>query len=70
MMPELMTFFIISILISIFDMRSMAKSGSKKEIIPYLVLMLISGATGFLYFTDPYRKSIVYFILNIFHIQG
>ena len=69
-MLGVLTFLVILIIISVIDIRSMMKYSLKKEIIPYLVLMLISGSAGFLYLSDPYRKSIEYLILNIFNIKG
>lgn len=69
-MAGIVTFFLITIIISIVDVRSMLKLKYKKEIIPYFVLMLLSGLVGFLYLIDPYRKSIIYLILAIFGIKG
>lgn len=66
---EIAAFFILVIVISFVDIKSMVKLKLKKEIIPYLGLMLITGVAGFLFLADPYRKSISYLILKIFNIQ-
>ena len=68
-MLELSVFLLAAIIFSVIDIKSMMKFSLKREIIPYLVLMLTSGSVGLLYLADPYRKSILYFILTIFNIR-
>lgn len=69
-MGELSVFFIALIIMSVMDITAMAHSNLKKEIIPYSVLMLIAGALGLYYFTDPYRASFSRLILKLFQIRG
>ena len=59
----------LTVILSIWDIKSMKKANLKKEITPYILLMLVSGIMGFLYFTDPFRKSIAIMFLDLLNID-
>ncbi len=53
-----MAYLVISILIlSIWDIKEMKKKNQRKDIIIYIFLMLVVGAVGAFYLSDPQRES-------------
>ncbi|MPN55089.1 hypothetical protein SDC9_202768 [bioreactor metagenome] len=69
-MPKFIVLILIIAAVSIIDIRSMIQSRCAKEIIPYFLLMLLSGVVGCLHLANPYRKSIAQLILSLLNIQG
>jgi len=61
---ELAAFFIIALVLCVIDIRAMLQDKLKKEIVPYGFLMLLAGLVGALFFTEPFRKSIVYLMMK------
>lgn len=68
-MSILLIFFLIFSVILITDLNSMKKAGHKKEIAPYILLMLTAGLLGFLYLSDPNRESISALFFRILKIK-
>jgi hypothetical protein len=69
-MKQLIIFLFILTTMAFFDIRLMRREGGKKEIVVYSFFMLIAIALGFIYFKDPYCKSIASIVLDIFKIKG
>lgn len=69
-MFELVIFILILVIMSIVDTRSMLKSKLKKEIVPYLILIIFSVGLGVFYLTDPSRDSLSYSIIKLFNLKG
>lgn len=53
----------------VIDIKAMVKNGLKKEMIVYLVLLVIAGSLGVLFMTTPLRSSILKFLLKLFHVE-
>lgn len=69
-MFELAIFILILIVMSIIDTRSMMKSKLKKEMIPYLIFIILSVGFGVFYLTDPSLDSLSYSIIKLFNLRG
>jgi len=48
----------------------MKKAKLKKEIVPYLIFMVLAGALGVFYLTNPSQKSFSYLIIKLFNLKG
>lgn len=68
-MLSLLLIAIIIIIFMFIDIRSMKKAKLEKEVAPYIMLMLITGILGFLYYTNPHRQSISAMILEALKIK-
>jgi len=69
-LQELAVFILTLIIMSIVEVRSMLKAKLKKEIVPYLILIVLSAALGALYLTDPSRDSLSYSIIKLLNLEG
>lgn len=69
-MSELAIFILTLIMMSVVEIRSMLKIKLKKEIVPYLILIVLSAALGALYLTDPSRDSFSYMIIKLLNLKG
>ena len=69
-MAESIIYFILLLMFCILDIREMVKKKFKKEIVPYLLFVIIAGCVGFMYFKSPYGNSISHVIIRIFNVQG
>ncbi|PKM72173.1 MAG: hypothetical protein CVU91_10615 [Firmicutes bacterium HGW-Firmicutes-16] len=67
---ELSVFFAILIVFSIFDYRSMKKAKLKKEMVSYLILMVLAGAFAVFYLTNPHQESFTYLVIKLFKLKG
>lgn len=67
---ELAVFLLIMIIFGIVEIRAMKKAKLKKEIVPYLIFMVLAGAFGVMYLTDPSQKSFSYLIIKLFNLKG
>ena len=67
---ELVVFLLILIIFGIVEIRAMKKAKLKKEIVPYLIFMVLAGALSIFYFTDPSRDSFSYLIIKLFNLKG
>lgn len=68
-MLELGIFILTLIIMSIAEIRSMLKAKLKKEIVPYLILFLLSVALGFYYLTNPSRESFSSTLINLLNLK-
>jgi hypothetical protein len=68
-MAELAVYSSLLILICVFDIRSMIKNSLKKEIIPYLLLVILAAAVGMIILPHPYQKGITSYLLDLFKVQ-
>ena len=67
---ELAVFLLILIILGIVEIRAMKKAKLKKEIVPYLIFMVLAGALGVFYLTNPSQKSFSYLIIKLFNLKG
>ena len=67
---ELAVFLLILIIFGIVEIRAMKKAKLKKEIVPYLIFMVLAGALGVFYLTNPSQKSFSYLIIKLFNLKG
>ena len=67
---EFAVFILALIIMSIAEIRSMLRAKLKKEIVPYLILIVLSAALGWAYLTDPSRDSFSYTIIKLFNLKG
>ncbi len=67
---ELSVFFAVLIVFGIIDYRSMKKEKLKKEILPYLILMVLAGTFAVFYLTNPHRESFTYLVIKLFKLKG
>jgi hypothetical protein len=68
-MAELAVYSSLLILMCVFDIRSMIKKSLKKEIIPYLLLVIMAAAVGLTILPYSYQKGIVSYLLDLFKVQ-
>ena len=67
---ELKVFLMILIISGIVEILAMKKAKLKKEIVPYLLFMVLAGALGIYFLSDPYQKSFSYLIIKLLSLKG
>ena len=67
---ELWVFFAILITLGCIDYQSMKKAKLKKELVPYLILMILAGAFAVFYLTNPHQESFIYIVIKLFKLKG
>ena len=67
---ELKVFLLILLISGIVEVRAMKKAKLKKEIVPYLIFMVLTGVLGVYYLSDPSQKSLSYLIIKLFNLKG
>ncbi len=65
----MLPFFIIIIILSIFEIFFMLKNKNYKELFLYCGLLIIVIILGIIYFSSPYTRSISHFVLNLLGIE-
>ena len=67
---ELAVFFAILIVLGIVDYRAMKKAKLKKEIVPYLIFMVLAGVFAVFYLSNPHQESFTYLVIKLFNLKG
>lgn len=57
------------VVLSIYEIRGMAKKGQKKEIAAYICFAVITLLFGIFYLANPFRDSFSQIVLNIMGIE-
>jgi UDP-N-acetylmuramyl pentapeptide phosphotransferase/UDP-N-acetylglucosamine-1-phosphate transferase len=68
-MLEHILFLIIFFSMGVYDIRKMTKANLKKEILPYLALMLLALTVAFIHLLNPLTPSLSEILLRLFGIK-
>lgn len=66
---ELKIFLLVLIIFAVIETMAMRKAKLKKELVSYFILMVLVGALGVYYLSDPYQKSFSYLIIKLFNLK-
>jgi hypothetical protein len=56
--------------VAFFDLRKMRRAGLKRELVPYLCMTAAAVFVAVLFYPQPYRQSIIGFIMRVFHLKS
>ncbi len=62
-------FIVLVLLVSVLELIYMKKRKEKKEIVVYLLFATMTLALGIFYLSNPYRNSLVYFMLKMLGLK-
>lgn len=58
-------FLVLYVVAGIIVFRDIKKENSKRDMIAFIVLMIVALALGILYFRDPYQKSLIEHLMEL-----
>lgn len=63
-------FFIVMILVIVFDVIYQKNIKNKKDVIFYSICILIAISIAIYYYLNPYRDGLAEYILTMLHLEG
>lgn len=65
----MIVFFIVALIVSVYEWLYMIKNNLKREKWLYLSAVMITLIFGYYYFSDPYRDSLSYIVLDFLNLK-
>jgi len=61
-------FLVLYVVPGIIVFRDIKKENSKRDMVAFVVLMIIALAFGIFYFRDPYQKSLIEYFMELMNL--